>query len=602
MIVQELHRYYERLVKDPDCDVPARFWGKEKVGWRLILDRDGMLVGADPLMTDDGKKTRDFKVIRVPEHQTRSGSGFLPFFLCDNVAYLLGYDEAKGVGKRQASAELHREVLKECCDEGALAVLRFFDRDDFDAHLPEGTAEKLHEAQGFVAFGLEGQRGFVHERPEVAQAWMRHSARPNPDAVWGHCSITGEHAPLARLFPQVTGVPGAQSAGASLVSFNLDAFESYGKRQSYNASLSEEVASNAGAALRYLYGSLDHRVRFGDTMVLFWTDRPAEKENAAVGIVFGGVSIPDVPASERAEESEEVQQLRKTLENIRSGRPVEEYDLETRFYLLGISPNAARLAVRFFEVETFGRILENYDQYLQDVAMDGVRTTSLRVLLQQTAQLGKEENIPSTLVNGCFASMLTGCAFPSALFHLLLSRTRSDQAGNDKFDLGKRAALLKACLVRKDRIMGREERGLSMSLNRDRTDQGYVLGRLFAVIERAQGAAIGDVNASVRDRYIGGAATTPARVMPHLLLNMQNHLAKIRKANSGLCNFLEKNAEEIMDLLNDDVSFPRSLSSEQQGEFIVGYYQQRADLWKKKSKDNPPADETVDQNGNLEEE
>ena len=151
---------------------------------------------------------------------------------------------------------------------------------------------------------------------------------------------------MARLFPQVTGVPGAQSAGASLVSFNLDSFESYGKKQAYNASLSQEVAFNAGSALRYLYGDLKHRVRFGQTTVVFWTDRTATDEELMMLAMLGDEVDP------RAEDTADLEHIQQTLECMKEGKPLEGYDLETRFFILGLAPNAARLAVRFFETNT----------------------------------------------------------------------------------------------------------------------------------------------------------------------------------------------------------------------------------------------------------
>ncbi len=587
MILQELNKYYERLLADPERDVPARHWSVEKAAWELKLSRDGRLLGAYQLTAGAGKELRKFISLRVPEHTTRSGTGMLPFFLCDNAAYLLGYEEKRGPEKLASARALHEAVLGECDDEGAQAVLRFFEREDRDADVDEGVRSELAEGGGFVVFRLEGDRIWLHERPAVMAAWASHCESLTAGEVVGQCAVTGEEGPLARLFPQVTGVPGAQSAGASLVSFNLQSFESYGKSQAYNASVSEAAAFNAGSALRQLCADRTHRVRIGETMVVFWADRPAPAED----LVMLGILDPD--ELDRAEDQNAVQEVRAALENMERGLSLTGVNTETRYFVLGLAPNAARLAVRFFETNTLGRMAENFGAYLRDVSMADVRARSLRTLLLQTAPMGSADQLPSTLVNGCMEAMLTGRAFPQALYYAVLSRMRSDHARRNPWDMGQRAALLKACLARKARLgvensngedgaaRADEERSLDVNLDEERANRGYVLGRLFAVMEHTQRSALGEVNATIRDRYIGAASTTPARVFPHLLHNTQNHLSKLRKFNPGLCVKFEKANDEIMGMLDGSALFPKTLDAEDQGEFFVGYYQQRVDLWKK---------------------
>lgn len=598
MILQELNNYYERLLADPNCNVPTRYWGIEKASWELCLSRDGKLLGAYRLNEGEGKDQRKFMSLCVPEHATRSGTGMLPFFLCDSAAYLLGYDEKRGGEKLAAAKVLHGEVLDGCNDAGAQAVLRFFERDDRDEDLDESKRAEIAEGSGFAVFRLEGDTCWLHERPVVSAAWTAYCKAKGAGEAVGQCAITGEEGPLARLFPQVTGVPGAQSAGASLVSFNLQSFESYGKSQAYNASISERVAFNAGSALRRLCADRAHRVRIGETTVVFWADRPAPVGDEIVRMMLD--------FDDGAEDQVAVQEVRSAFESMELGLPLRGVDTETRYFVLGLAPNAARLAVRFFETSTLGRMAEHFGAYLRDVSMVDVRSRSLRTLLLQTAPMGAAEQLPSTLVNGCMGAMLTGRAFPQALYYAVLSRMRSDHARRNSWDMGQRAALLKACLVRRARLglEGSDEengaagtddgRGLNMYLDRERTNRGYVLGRLFAVMEHAQRSALGDVNATIRDRYIGAASTTPARVFPHLLHNAQNHLAKLRKFNPGLCVKFEKANDEIMGLLDGPSLFPKTLDAEDQGEFFVGYYQQRVDLWKSHKDDESDADANAD--------
>ncbi len=589
MILQELSRYYQRLLEDPEASVPVENWSSEKAAWELRIAEDGRLMGVTPLTAGEGKDLRRFIVMQVPEHTSRT-AGVLPFFLCDNAAYLLGLDEKRGEEKRACAAELHQAVLGGCDDEGARAVLAFFERDDALAVLDDDRRAEL-AAGGFAVFRLHGDRGYVHERSAVREAWRAHCAEPAGDAVVGQCAITGERAPMERLFPQVTGVPGAQSAGASLVSFNLDAFESYGKRQGYNASLSKEAAFNAGSALRYLFGDPGHRVRYGQTTVLFWTDRPAPAEEALMRLIMDG---EDQLRGEPAEDNAEVKRIRETLEAIKDGRSPVGYDLETRFFVLGIAPNAARLAVRFFEVNTFGDIARHYGEYLRDIDMVGVRPRSLRGLLRQVAPLGEYDAVPSTLINSCMHALLTGERFPRALAQLLLTRMRADHGARNIWDVGERAALMKACLVRDERLAARGrnddskiEGSLKVALDTTNANQGYVLGRMFAIMEYTQRAAIGDANSTIRDRYIGAASSTPARAFGPLMRNFENHLAKLMKNQPGLGIYLERLFNDAVVLLpgGGEEVVPATLGANDQINFFVAYHQQKQELWKSRKDD-----------------
>ncbi|MEE0705896.1 MAG: type I-C CRISPR-associated protein Cas8c/Csd1 [Adlercreutzia sp.] len=591
MILQELHHYYERLLDDPDCAVAPAHWSIEKVAWELRLATDGRLVAVLPLNTDADKGSQASIPLCVPEHEGRSGTAIRPFFLCDNAAYLLGLDEKRGDEKRDGARQLHQEILADCNDEAARAVLAFFERADALDDLDDDKKEAL-AAGGFATFRLAGDTQRVHDRPRIKEAWHIHHSHASADAVEGQCAVTGERAALARLFPQVTGIPGAQSAGASLVSFNKDAFNSYGKDQAYNASLSEKVAFNAGSALRHLFADPSHQVRLGDTTVVFWTDRPAPREEETIGLFLG------LEPDRRSENDLDRQRIQQTLDLIRKGKPLEGSDPETRFFILGIAPNAARLAVRFFEVSTFGKLMERYRDYLRDVEMVGVRQQSLWMLLRQTAPLGKADSVPSTLISNCWHAMLNGTRFPQALLQLLISRMRTDHASNNSWDMGQRAALMKACLVRDERISARTqgrdnyEGSIQVTLRENNTDQGYILGRLFAVMDQTQSAALKDVNATIKDRFIGSAAATPALVFPSLLRNHQNHMAKLRKNSPGLCTKFEKEMDAITALFDKEPFFPATLNAAEQGNFYIGYYQERESLWTRKPDEERDTAET----------
>ncbi len=581
MIIQALNDLYERRATDPNQKgkIPLPGMSLEKVAWELIISESGELVAVRSFSHGDGKGVNQYKGMLVPEHSGRSGTTVKSYFLCDTAAYILGIgNDSRAEAKHEAARILHEKVLRSCKSIAAQAVIRFFSHDYSEKELD--VVRQLGDApSGNLIFAIKNANDtplLVHEQPTVIAAWSSYRNGHEEEGITGQCSVTGQEMSLTRLFPLVKGLAGAQSSGASLISFNCDSFNSYGKTQAYNASISEKVAFGAGTALRLLLADAERRVRLGDTIFAFWSDRPSlDEDNLFVNFLGKDVAFEDARL---------VHRVNSALEGIKKGRPLENegFNSNVRYYVLGISPNAARLSVRFFETLTLGEMASHYGQYLRDIDMVDVSTTSLFQLLRQCAVQDKYDNIPSTLVNPCVRAMLTGARFPQSLLGTLLSRMRADHGANNKWDVSQRASLMKACMVRNQRLLEAQttrESELDVSLNRDNTRIGYLLGRLFAVMERAQLAALGTTNATIRDKYIGSASVTPARVMPTLMHGCQNHLGTLRKKSPGMSIVLEKELDEIVGRKLSDDPYPATLSMDEQGEFFVGYYQERVDLW-----------------------
>ena len=582
MILQELCRLYDRLAAGPQAsaslDRPG--WSKEKAAWAVVIGGDGSVLALYPLLQGDQK----YQELTVPEHDGRSGARPKPYFLCDKASYLFGIGDPKAAVRQQDSRALHAAVLGGCDDAGARAVLAFLNNENSADVLSEEQKKALEEG-GMMVLCLGRSGCYIHERAAVRDAWERYRTDGAGDAEpMGWCSVTGEERPLARLFPLVTGVAGAQSSGASLVSYNFGAAESYGKTQAYNASMSTEVASKAGNALKYLLGSREHRVYQGGMVVAFWTDAPTAVGDDLLLMLMGG---------QTAEDEATRQCVGQALKEMRRGRELTTVDPGIGYHLLGLSPNAARLSVRFFESGTFGQLAERYGQYLRDTEMVGVDGLSFWPMMAQTATLGKLENIPSTLVTRCFSAMIEGGDFPQALGELVRSRMRADHGEmpykGKTFDvMGRRAAVLKACRVRHLRLRGIQEdekERLEVALNRQNENVGYLLGRLFAVLERAQQGAVSNANATIRDRYIGAASTTPARVFQPLLRGCQAHLGALRKdpSKAWLAARLERELDQIVGMQLPDSGIPKVLGADDQDMFFIGYYQERCDLWLSKA-------------------
>ncbi len=579
-ILEALARYYGRLP-----GVAAQGWSSEKFGWCIVLNADGDAVDVEPVHDiSTGKKAKP-KFEIVPASFPRPGTTPRAFFLWDKTAFALGVTKSAAgdgwdVAKRQHAAfvALHLERLAGQDDVGLNALRRFLEkwRPDRFEDLPRGTPDML---DANILFRLEGERGYLHERP-AARALIEAGA-DTEDGAGSLCLVTGEVGPIARLHPTIKGVEGAQTAGAALVSFNLDAFTSLGKEQGANAPTSEAAAFRYGAALNRLL-LRDSRNRLprpiGDTTIVFWADasnvKAAEAADAQAAWMFGGADTVTDP--------QEAAKVREQLEGIAAGRPVREIlsgvDPDTRFCILGLSPNAARLSVRFWLSQSFGDFARALAQHYQDMRVEplphgwGAAPAVGRMLVNSTAAQRDYKNIPHALAGEVLRAVLAGGRYPQTLLATALMRLRAgDDAGS-----GWHAAVIRGVLVREGRAkpLLPEAGELPMSLQRDYQDAGYQLGRLFAVYELAQRSALGRVNASIRDKYFGAASAAPASVFPIIVRGGQNHLAKVRKEKPGWAALIERELEEIHGHLAP--ALPRSLTLQKQGEFAVGYYHQRA--------------------------
>jgi len=569
-ILQALDSYYHRL---PGVAGPG--WSPEKFGWCIVLDKDGTPVAVDNLYDVSGKKPR-FDTHIVPAAVKRT-VGIAPNFLWDKSAYVLG--RTAGEGKRTAQEHaafvaMHLERLAGQNDEG-LVALRLFLKNWTPARFDAAPfVPDMLDAN--IMFRVDGERGFLHQRP-AARALVEARAEDGGDADI-LCLITGERGPMARLHPTIKGVEGAQSSGAALVSFNLDAFTSLGKAQGANAPTSEVAAFRYGAALNHLLRSdSPNRIRrpIGDATVVFWADASDAKAAEAADDWFATLLGGDITDAEQATK------VRADLEALAKGRPLSalrpEIAAGTRFHVLGLSPNAARLSIRYWLTDDLDQFAQRLAEHHADLRMEptpigwGAAPSVNRLLARTTALQEKFENIPPLLAGEVMRAILSGGRYPQSLLAAAIIRLR---AGDDPLS-GWHAAIIRAVLHRDRRIDPKKE-DVPVSLAPDEPNKAYQLGRLFAVLETAQRMALGRINATIRDRYFGAASATPASVFPLLLRGAQNHLGKLRKSGKG--GWIEREIEDILDKLSLDL--PRALPLAEQGRFAVGYYHQRKDQFK----------------------
>lgn len=631
MIIDSLYHLYGRYLNDPQIDIPRNGFSTQSISFEIVLEPDGTLHAISPISTD-----KQSKRLMVLGDTKPSGSGINPCFLWDNAVYLLGIKPEDPKPERtlecfQAYRNSHESVRGEISAPEFDAVCTFLRQwnlspDSFEK-LPEEIRGYLKNNMiGTGLFRIRNTLSYVHESPAIQQWWATRSdkkkwweASKPIETQTGQCSISGLlKVPIARLHePKIKGVAGSNMAGASLVSFNDSAYNSYGLEQSRNASISESVTFAYCNALNYLLArDSGRKIQLGDTTMVFWSEKPTLMEQSFLDWLAPaenkdeedpedsqhnsntseGMNLPlfnlnksdTQPANQlkEAESKSKNDSIRSTLQRIASGDSAEELgDPAIKFYILGLSPNAGRISVRSWSVCNIGRLLENLASHFRDLAI--VRSPkspefpSIKMLLNQTARESKD--VPDILTGAVFRSIVEGLPYPEAFFAAVIRRIRADRQVNSI-----RAGIIKAALNRKFRSTSSNlEQEIPVSLDPNRPEPAYQMGRLFAALERNQHDALGDkLNATIKDRYFGAASATPGSVFPRLIRLSQHHLANLE---GGRRVMAEKRMQEIMSRLSD---FPAHLALADQGLFAIGYYHQVQDFYTKKDSKEQANQET----------
>ena len=602
-ILSALVRLYDRMEAEGKAPKPG--FSYEKISFSLAINAEGR-----PLRLSDRRSLTDKKPTPVPmlvpaaEKRTvdiRSNRFW------DKTSYVLGVTAVEkpdasgnkcivtGQGKRtarehKAFVDAHLELLQETEDSGLCALKLFLESWTPDQFEALGWPIDALDKNIVFQFDEGSSPEFLHNRPAVASLIAN-----TPDtSVKSLCLVTGKMEPMARLHPPIKGVMGSQSSGTSLVSYNKDAYESFGKSQGANAPTSKNAAFAYVTALNTLLerkptqGQEQH-LRVGDTTVVFWAEA-AEAKTANVHELLMGQALnpPD--------DDSETNRLRAALSDIAQGRATgpRRYR-DTKVYMLGLAPNAARLSVRFWYPGSFGDFADNILEFWEDLRLEPEAwkgPPAVWSLLYETAVRAgtkpKAETIPPLLGGEVMRAVLNGKPLPRTLLSAIIRRVRADGDVS-----GRRAAICKAVINRTlakkfSNHTHSEKEVIPVSLDPDNLNPAYRLGRLFAVLERTQSAALGKkLSATIKDRYFAAASATPARIFPLLIKNATHHLARLKKGeNSKQGHWLEKEMGKIW--LGLDANMPRTLALEDQGRFIAGYYHQR---YTKADKTNKEADE-----------
>lgn len=563
MILQALTDYYDRLASDPYSGIAPMGWEYKEIPFVIVLRKDGTLVNLeDTREKPEGSKFKVAHRYLAPKSEKRTHTKAQ--ILWDNVEYITGHDCK---GHPDQTEEYHKafmQRLEEFADCPSITpIITFLKRPSFVEELSQFPAWKeAVDGCAFMTFRILGESDPVFCAPEVQKRIDALTAKaPSENASQGLCLVTGERDVIARLHPVIQGVRGANGTGGNLVSFQEAAFRSYGNKQGDIAQIGEKAAFKYTTALNRLLGrDSKQKMVVGDTTIVAWADGECSLENEFA-------SAFDEPSKDNPDAL--VNSVNELLTSVEKGVFTHNED-NMRFFVLGLAPNAARLAVRFWHHGTVAEMEMRFAKWFKDLQIDHApyekeHLSLWRLMLSLTPQ-GKTENIPPKLAGDIMRSVITGTPYPTAMLSYALMRNKAEQDVTYP-----RAKLIKAYLTQN------KKKELKMGLDKTNTNPGYALGRLFATLEKLQSEAINNPNATIRDRFYGAASTTPVTVFPRLINLAMHHLSK---ANRGV--FFDRLITEILDVADFREGFPATFSNDDQSMFALGYFLQRGAFFKGK--------------------
>lgn len=568
MLLQSLVKLYEAWAEKGEIEKLG--WNPVKISYGISLDEEGNVDEIIHLKTNAPKGNKEIpSLISLPMPVKRS-VGVASNFLYDNSIYVFGYDNSNKPDRAKQCFDCFRnvgnKVLENSEDEFSTVIKKFLQKDysEFEnlsdllteLNCTETTVDDILNKGANLLLMPLGK--FPTDSKAICESW--NSYYEHSDAPKGVCLVTGKDDHIAKLHPVIKNIRGAQAAGASLVSFNATAFDSYGKENGYNAPVSEYAAFAYTSALNKLVSDNDHRVFSGDTTVVCWT----EDGESAYQDVFAGIFNSD----------DEVKQkdLHDTIVSIVNGNEVKWEGIplnpSNNFYILGISPNSARLSVRFFIQNTFGKVMENLlkNQQRMEMVKPGFEKFNYiplwRILGETVNKKSRDKKCKPHLAGDVLNSIINDYNYPSTLYYGILGRISAEQNIN-----WVKASVLKAYLLKNYESTYKEE--ITVDYNENSNNKAYLLGVLFSNLEEIQNTANPGIKSTIRDRYFTAASSTPSRVFPILIDLAQNHIKKI--PNVGAKVNCQKMLTETMSKLGD--KFPNRLKLDEKGMFQLGYYQ-----------------------------
>ena len=579
MILQSLINYYDTLLESGE-KVASIGWSSAKVSMALEIDADGQLRNIVPLKvkSKDGKKEIP-QIMNVPE-QVKKSSGIISNFLCENGQYFLGYD-IKNKPERTAECfesakKLHEKILGDSDISSAKAVVAFFENWDISKVQDNPIVVKhknLIEEGGNIVFKFKNQ--YVQDDERIKETWEEYFSKKKEGKA-SICLLTGEKGSMARLHPNISGVVGAQSSGASLVSYNEQAFESFGHVQGENAQVSEKSAFKYATSLNYLLseGKENHVQRFADTTIVFWADNARnDNETLFMNMIFG----KQIDSKQLLDEKD----IKDFLKKIKNGEHPKydkrEIDPESEFFILGLAPNAARLSVSLFLHNNFGKMIENANNHSERLIIKrpvyekNDKLPFWKLLDEVSNQKLKDKKVSPSMANATFAAIINDTPYPASLYENVIIRIKKEREIS-----WKKAAIIKAYIIKNEKNSIIKEVA-SVELNEKSEYLPYILGRMFAVLEKAQMDSSPGIKATIKDKYFTSACSNPSAIFPLLIRLSQHHQ---RKLGEGSKRYYDGMIEKLHNKIHEEL--PAHFDLKEQGAFYLGYYHQRQDLYTSK--------------------
>lgn len=584
MILQALYDYYQRKAADPESKIAPQGFEWKEIPFLIVINTNGKFVNLEDTRTIEGKNKRANTYL-LPRSVTRSGTKFIPNLLWDTEEYVLGTVSESKIKHETFKSLVFEKISNQLPDEiGIKAIIDFYRNNETDVLINCPIWEEFKRAKNpNVSFKLVGEIEPIPCKESVKQLVLASIANSvetevsesinEPESIIkGICLVTGKNEIIARTH-QKTFI---NKDANILVSFQKGSgYDSYGKEQGYNASVGVPAEFAYTTALKMLIkkGSR-HKFNIAGTSIVFWAEKQTELENN-FSFFFSNSFVQDNP-------EHDLQSLKSALESIFSGRLNEEGD--TKFFILGLCQGGgSRIAIRFWKQGTVKQISNSIASHFNDLSIKKPKQEeheyfTLYSLLRSIVLKGELDNLPPNLSGALIEAILDeNHLYPATLQQQCIRRIRAEQHVNRI-----RAAILKAYLNRKNRIHNSNEKTITMALDLDNTNQGYLCGRLFAVLEKVQEEAQPGINATIKDRFYGAASSTPVTVFGRLLNLTNHHLAKL---NPGRKTNIEKLIQGVMASVSSN-GMPTHLSLDDQSRFAIGYYHQRQELFISKENKN----------------
>lgn len=553
MILKALYDYYNR------CEgLSAKGLEQKEIGYLIVIDKDGTFVSIESRMKDK-KTAQTFLVLQTIK---RSGRKYAPNILWDNYEYVIGgADES---AKKHDTFIRMIEKLKEqvSSDRYLNAISEFYKKNEKleDIIKNDVLYEEMHKSKKNISFLLQGKSKIAAENEKVWNLILSQSA---DDGIYGICLVTGKKDSVARLH---TTIKLTKDTGP-LVSFKTDrGYDSYGKEQGYNAQISGDAEFAYTTALNAMLQKGSHnKFSVGNRTFVFWASSNSEAAEQTEGSLFDLLGYTE---EEVDDPNAKIEQVRKVFTAIYSGSL--KTSLEDRFYILGLAPNSARIAVVYWSEcslkEFAGKILCHFeDMKIKDTRIDKKPYMGIKSMLAAVTLNGKQSEATPNLPEAVVKSIFQGTPYPFTLFSACIRRIRAESGNKDAIRIA-RMAIIKAYLNR----INDNNKKIETMLDKSNTNQGYLCGRLFAVLENLQYAA--NKQDSIRSGYMNAASSTPSAVYPTILKLSNSHYSKLAKDKKGLAIYFDNQKKEIMAQISD---FPDTLDLSDQGRFFLGYYHQK---------------------------